>query len=150
MPLIYLTFSFVYVKKENGQKWYRNTPIHNRSMISFSASPPATFIAYDLFCRDAFSHVQERRFCINPNVGFVHQLQASRLFTHRAKSLIFWLNKLIFKRLGYVCTYDCCMMIQHPPLDAYNEESSKTYGCEQNCRRSYACVLKLFLFQKWE
>uniref|UniRef100_A0A672Q9I7 Tyrosine-protein phosphatase domain-containing protein n=1 Tax=Sinocyclocheilus grahami TaxID=75366 RepID=A0A672Q9I7_SINGR len=24
---------------------------------------------------DAFSHVQERRFCINPNVGFVHQLQ---------------------------------------------------------------------------
>ncbi|CAB1426789.1 unnamed protein product [Pleuronectes platessa] len=25
--------------------------------------------------RDAFSHVQERRFCINPNVGFVHQLQ---------------------------------------------------------------------------
>uniref|UniRef100_A0A674BZ77 Serine/threonine/tyrosine interacting protein n=1 Tax=Salmo trutta TaxID=8032 RepID=A0A674BZ77_SALTR len=27
------------------------------------------------FCRDAFSHVQERRFCINPNVGFVHQLQ---------------------------------------------------------------------------
>ncbi|KAJ3593716.1 hypothetical protein NHX12_006050, partial [Muraenolepis orangiensis] len=26
--------------------------------------------------RDAFSHVQERRFCINPNVGFVHQLQA--------------------------------------------------------------------------
>jgi len=26
-------------------------------------------------CRDAFSHVQERRFCINPNVGFVHQLQ---------------------------------------------------------------------------
>uniref|UniRef100_A0A4W5LF89 Serine/threonine/tyrosine interacting protein n=1 Tax=Hucho hucho TaxID=62062 RepID=A0A4W5LF89_9TELE len=28
-----------------------------------------------LFYRDAFSHVQERRFCINPNVGFVHQLQ---------------------------------------------------------------------------
>uniref|UniRef100_A0A8C8IFX5 Tyrosine-protein phosphatase domain-containing protein n=1 Tax=Oncorhynchus tshawytscha TaxID=74940 RepID=A0A8C8IFX5_ONCTS len=27
------------------------------------------------FYRDAFSHVQERRFCINPNVGFVHQLQ---------------------------------------------------------------------------
>uniref|UniRef100_A0A3B5Q2L7 Serine/threonine/tyrosine interacting protein n=1 Tax=Xiphophorus maculatus TaxID=8083 RepID=A0A3B5Q2L7_XIPMA len=25
--------------------------------------------------RDAFSYVQERRFCINPNVGFVHQLQ---------------------------------------------------------------------------
>uniref|UniRef100_A0A673FM14 Serine/threonine/tyrosine-interacting protein A-like n=1 Tax=Sinocyclocheilus rhinocerous TaxID=307959 RepID=A0A673FM14_9TELE len=25
--------------------------------------------------RDAFSHVQERRFCINPNIGFVHQLQ---------------------------------------------------------------------------
>uniref|UniRef100_A0A3P9JZ36 Serine/threonine/tyrosine interacting protein n=1 Tax=Oryzias latipes TaxID=8090 RepID=A0A3P9JZ36_ORYLA len=25
--------------------------------------------------RDAFTHVQERRFCINPNVGFVHQLQ---------------------------------------------------------------------------
>ncbi|XP_005986544.1 serine/threonine/tyrosine-interacting protein isoform X2 [Latimeria chalumnae] len=25
--------------------------------------------------RDAFTYVQERRFCINPNVGFVHQLQ---------------------------------------------------------------------------
>uniref|UniRef100_A0A3Q3E6X7 Serine/threonine/tyrosine interacting protein n=1 Tax=Hippocampus comes TaxID=109280 RepID=A0A3Q3E6X7_HIPCM len=25
--------------------------------------------------RDAFSHIQERRFCINPNMGFVHQLQ---------------------------------------------------------------------------
>ncbi|XP_061820373.1 serine/threonine/tyrosine-interacting protein isoform X2 [Nerophis lumbriciformis] len=25
--------------------------------------------------RDAFSHIQERRFCINPNVGFVHQLE---------------------------------------------------------------------------
>uniref|UniRef100_A0A8C1W4M0 Serine/threonine/tyrosine interacting protein n=2 Tax=Cyprinus carpio TaxID=7962 RepID=A0A8C1W4M0_CYPCA len=30
---------------------------------------------YLLSYRDAFSHVQERRFCINPNVGFVHQLQ---------------------------------------------------------------------------
>ncbi|KAF3686254.1 Serine/threonine/tyrosine-interacting protein [Channa argus] len=28
-----------------------------------------------VYPRDAFSHVQERRFCINPNVGFVHQLQ---------------------------------------------------------------------------
>ncbi|XP_014639738.1 PREDICTED: serine/threonine/tyrosine-interacting protein isoform X2 [Ceratotherium simum simum] len=25
--------------------------------------------------RDAFAYVQERRFCINPNAGFVHQLQ---------------------------------------------------------------------------
>ncbi|XP_048393522.1 serine/threonine/tyrosine-interacting protein isoform X7 [Stegostoma tigrinum] len=25
--------------------------------------------------RDAFTYVQERRFCINPNAGFVHQLQ---------------------------------------------------------------------------
>lgn len=31
--------------------------------------------------RDAFSHVQERRFCINPNVGFVHQLQV-QIKTH--------------------------------------------------------------------
>ncbi|NXX65257.1 STYX protein, partial [Spizella passerina] len=28
-----------------------------------------------LFLRDAFTYVQERRFCINPNAGFVHQLQ---------------------------------------------------------------------------
>ncbi|XP_061621775.1 serine/threonine/tyrosine-interacting protein isoform X2 [Phyllopteryx taeniolatus] len=25
--------------------------------------------------REAFNHIQERRFCINPNLGFVHQLQ---------------------------------------------------------------------------
>ncbi|KAM9073896.1 serine/threonine/tyrosine-interacting protein-like [Megaptera novaeangliae] len=25
--------------------------------------------------RDAFAYIQERRFCINPNAGFVHQLQ---------------------------------------------------------------------------
>ncbi|XP_072424824.1 serine/threonine/tyrosine-interacting protein isoform X2 [Chiloscyllium punctatum] len=28
-----------------------------------------------LLLRDAFTYVQERRFCINPNAGFVHQLQ---------------------------------------------------------------------------
>lgn len=39
--------------------------------------PFATLTTHVWFCRDAFSHVQERRFCINPNVGFVHQLQAS-------------------------------------------------------------------------
>uniref|UniRef100_A0A3Q3VQA9 Tyrosine-protein phosphatase domain-containing protein n=1 Tax=Mola mola TaxID=94237 RepID=A0A3Q3VQA9_MOLML len=39
----------------------------------FSAT--ATVITYGSLGRDAFSHVQERRFCINPNVGFVHQLQ---------------------------------------------------------------------------
>lgn len=35
------------------------------------------------FCRDAFSHVQERRFCINPNVGFVHQLQVGSCVSSR-------------------------------------------------------------------
>lgn len=39
--------------------------------------PFATLTTHVWFYRDAFSHVQERRFCINPNVGFVHQLQAS-------------------------------------------------------------------------
>lgn len=55
------------------------------SVCSYLTAPvPAPDVKLDFFnfltlscslCRDAFSHVQERRFCINPNVGFVHQLQ---------------------------------------------------------------------------
>lgn len=45
--------------------------------------PFAPLTSHVSFYRDAFSHVQERRFCINPNVGFVHQLQASRLHLHQ-------------------------------------------------------------------
>uniref|UniRef100_A0A3Q4M4G5 Serine/threonine/tyrosine interacting protein n=1 Tax=Neolamprologus brichardi TaxID=32507 RepID=A0A3Q4M4G5_NEOBR len=41
--------------------------------------------------REAFSHVQERRFCINPNVGFVHQLQEYEAI---------YLAKLTIKRMS--------------------------------------------------
>uniref|UniRef100_A0A4W6FUM9 Serine/threonine/tyrosine interacting protein n=1 Tax=Lates calcarifer TaxID=8187 RepID=A0A4W6FUM9_LATCA len=50
--------------------------VHGNAGISRSVSEAV--IVTLLSCsphRDAFSHVQERRFCINPNVGFVHQLQ---------------------------------------------------------------------------
>lgn len=46
-------------------------------LFFFFFLPFATLTTHLSFYRDAFSHVQERRFCINPNVGFVHQLQAS-------------------------------------------------------------------------
>ncbi|KAF0043379.1 hypothetical protein F2P81_004716 [Scophthalmus maximus] len=44
---------------------------------TFSAALVIAYLmeTFGMKYRDAFSHVQERRFCINPNVGFVHQLQ---------------------------------------------------------------------------
>ncbi|NXW30729.1 STYX protein, partial [Phaetusa simplex] len=47
---------------------------------SFTNTFAALVIAYIMETfgvkyRDAFTYVQERRFCINPNAGFVHQLQ---------------------------------------------------------------------------
>uniref|UniRef100_A0A8C9YGE1 Serine/threonine/tyrosine interacting protein n=1 Tax=Sander lucioperca TaxID=283035 RepID=A0A8C9YGE1_SANLU len=47
--------------------------VHGNAGISRSGCG-CNLLLYSLY-RDAFSHVQERRFCINPNVGFVHQLQ---------------------------------------------------------------------------
>ncbi|NXJ04007.1 STYX protein, partial [Odontophorus gujanensis] len=49
-------------------------------LASVSLSRAALVIAYIMETfgvkyRDAFTYVQERRFCINPNAGFVHQLQ---------------------------------------------------------------------------
>ncbi|NXY48158.1 STYX protein, partial [Ceuthmochares aereus] len=45
--------------------------------FSFSAALVIAYImeTFGLKYRDAFTYVQERRFCINPNAGFVHQLQ---------------------------------------------------------------------------
>ncbi|XP_033961990.1 serine/threonine/tyrosine-interacting protein isoform X2 [Pseudochaenichthys georgianus] len=51
--------------------------LHGNAGISRSAALVIAYLmeTFGMKYRDAFSHVQERRFCINPNVGFVHQLQ---------------------------------------------------------------------------
>ncbi|KAG8449190.1 hypothetical protein GDO86_016026 [Hymenochirus boettgeri] len=51
--------------------------IHGNAGISRSAAVVIAYImeTFGLKYRDAFTYVQERRFCINPNAGFVHQLQ---------------------------------------------------------------------------
>uniref|UniRef100_A0A8C7MXW1 Serine/threonine/tyrosine interacting protein n=1 Tax=Oncorhynchus kisutch TaxID=8019 RepID=A0A8C7MXW1_ONCKI len=51
--------------------------VHGNAGISRSAALVIAYLmeTFGIKYRDAFSHVQERRFCINPNVGFVHQLQ---------------------------------------------------------------------------
>ncbi|CAG02339.1 unnamed protein product, partial [Tetraodon nigroviridis] len=53
--------------------------VHGNAGISRSAALVIAYLmeTFGIKYRDAFSHVQERRFCINPNVGFVHQLQAT-------------------------------------------------------------------------
>uniref|UniRef100_A0A8C4IL61 Serine/threonine/tyrosine interacting protein n=1 Tax=Dicentrarchus labrax TaxID=13489 RepID=A0A8C4IL61_DICLA len=55
--------------------------VHGNAGISRSAALVIAYLmeTFGMKYRDAFSHVQERRFCINPNVGFVHQLQVSPL-----------------------------------------------------------------------
>uniref|UniRef100_A0A3Q3VQB3 Uncharacterized protein n=1 Tax=Mola mola TaxID=94237 RepID=A0A3Q3VQB3_MOLML len=61
------------------QLWHLNDTvlIHGNAGISRSAALVIAYLmeTFGMKYRDAFSHVQERRFCINPNVGFVHQLQ---------------------------------------------------------------------------
>ncbi|VTJ77904.1 Hypothetical predicted protein [Marmota monax] len=51
--------------------------VHGNAGISRSAAFVIAYImeTFGVKYRDAFAYVQERRFCINPNAGFVHQLQ---------------------------------------------------------------------------
>ncbi|KAM8876391.1 serine/threonine/tyrosine-interacting protein isoform 1-T1 [Synchiropus picturatus] len=51
--------------------------VHGNAGISRSAALVIAYLmeTFGIKYRDAFSHIQERRFCINPNIGFVHQLQ---------------------------------------------------------------------------
>ncbi|XP_037103832.1 serine/threonine/tyrosine-interacting protein isoform X1 [Syngnathus acus] len=51
--------------------------VHGNAGISRSAALVIAYLmeTFGMKYRDAFSHIQERRFCINPNMGFVHQLQ---------------------------------------------------------------------------
>ncbi|RLV98278.1 hypothetical protein DV515_00010935 [Chloebia gouldiae] len=53
--------------------------VHGNAGISRSAALVIAYImeTFGVKYRDAFTYVQERRFCINPNAGFVHQLQNS-------------------------------------------------------------------------
>ena len=52
-------------------------------------------------CRDAFHYVQQRRFCINPNEGFVQQLMVSDEFVGCAH-----ITQVIFMRhKGSQCWY---------------------------------------------
>uniref|UniRef100_A0A3B3BZ26 Serine/threonine/tyrosine interacting protein n=1 Tax=Oryzias melastigma TaxID=30732 RepID=A0A3B3BZ26_ORYME len=58
-------------------KLKRKVLVHGNAGISRSAALVIAYLmeTFGMKYRDAFTHVQERRFCINPNVGFVHQLQ---------------------------------------------------------------------------
>ncbi|KAM9577773.1 LOW QUALITY PROTEIN: serine/threonine/tyrosine-interacting protein-like [Trichechus inunguis] len=51
--------------------------VHGNAGISRSAAFVIAYIieTFGMKYRDAFAYVQERRFCINPNTEFVHQLQ---------------------------------------------------------------------------
>ncbi|KAL4656250.1 serine/threonine/tyrosine-interacting protein [Arapaima gigas] len=51
--------------------------IHGNAGISRSAALVIAYLmeTFGIKYREAFTYVQERRFCINPNVGFVHQMQ---------------------------------------------------------------------------
>ncbi|KAF5915317.1 hypothetical protein HPG69_012009 [Diceros bicornis minor] len=55
--------------------------VHGNAGISRSAAFVIAYImeTFGVKYRDAFAYVQERRFCINPNAGFVHQLQNTKL-----------------------------------------------------------------------
>ncbi|XP_045721515.1 serine/threonine/tyrosine-interacting protein-like [Mirounga angustirostris] len=55
--------------------------VHGNAGISRSAAFVIAYImeTFGMKYRDAFAYVQERRFCINPNAGFVHQLQVTSL-----------------------------------------------------------------------
>ncbi|XP_055291464.1 serine/threonine/tyrosine-interacting protein isoform X3 [Moschus berezovskii] len=55
--------------------------VHGNAGISRSAAFVIAYImeTFGMKYRDAFAYVQERRFCINPNAGFVHQLQGIKL-----------------------------------------------------------------------
>ncbi|KAF4017010.1 hypothetical protein G4228_009089 [Cervus hanglu yarkandensis] len=72
--------------KPNFQQLFRylvldiaDNPVEN--IIRFFPMVSAAFViayimeTFGMKYRDAFAYVQERRFCINPNAGFVHQLQ---------------------------------------------------------------------------
>ncbi|XP_064601510.1 serine/threonine/tyrosine-interacting protein A-like [Liolophura sinensis] len=50
--------------------------VHGNAGISRSAALVIAYIMekYGLCYKDAFGYVQQRRFCINPNEGFAHQL----------------------------------------------------------------------------
>uniref|UniRef100_A0A8C0EZR3 Serine/threonine/tyrosine interacting protein n=1 Tax=Bubo bubo TaxID=30461 RepID=A0A8C0EZR3_BUBBB len=56
---------------------WRKVLVHGNAGISRSAALVIAYImeTFGVKYRDAFTYVQERRFCINPNAGFVHQLQ---------------------------------------------------------------------------
>ncbi|KAL4630379.1 serine/threonine/tyrosine-interacting protein-like [Arapaima gigas] len=68
-----VTKEFIDGSLHNGGK----VLVHGNAGISRSAALVIAYLmeTFGVKYREAFSHVQERRFCINPNVGFVHQLQ---------------------------------------------------------------------------
>ncbi|CAH2329012.1 serine threonine tyrosine-interacting [Pelobates cultripes] len=68
-----MTKEFIDGCLQNGGK----VLIHGNAGISRSAALVIAYImeTFGIKYREAFTYVQERRFCINPNAGFVHQLQ---------------------------------------------------------------------------
>uniref|UniRef100_A0A8C0WGW3 Serine/threonine/tyrosine-interacting protein n=1 Tax=Castor canadensis TaxID=51338 RepID=A0A8C0WGW3_CASCN len=71
-----MTKEFIDGSLQNGGK----VLVHGNAGISRSAAFVIAYImeTFGMKYRDAFAYVQERRFCINPNAGFVHQLQSKR------------------------------------------------------------------------
>lgn len=69
---------FQKVKAFINESFARNGKVlvHGNAGMSRSASLVIAYIMekYGLSYRDAFAHVQQKRFCINPNEGFVQQL----------------------------------------------------------------------------
>jgi serine/threonine/tyrosine-interacting protein len=70
-----MTKEFIEGTLQNGGK----VLVHGNAWISRSAAFVTAYITetFGMKYKAAFAYVQERRFCINPNAGFVHQLQPS-------------------------------------------------------------------------
>ncbi|XP_027425849.1 serine/threonine/tyrosine-interacting protein isoform X2 [Zalophus californianus] len=64
--------------------------VHGNAGISRSAAFVIAYImeTFGMKYRDAFAYVQERRFCINPNAGFVHQLQPFMIINNIGRSIL--------------------------------------------------------------
>lgn len=78
--------------------------VHGNAGISRSAAFVIAYImeTFGMKYRDAFTYVQDRRFCINPNAGFVHQLQEYEAI-YLAKLTIQMMSPLQIERSLTVC-----------------------------------------------
>uniref|UniRef100_A0A8C6D9I1 Serine/threonine/tyrosine-interacting protein n=1 Tax=Moschus moschiferus TaxID=68415 RepID=A0A8C6D9I1_MOSMO len=101
--------------------------VHGNAGISRSAAFVIAYImeTFGMKYRDAFAYVQERRFCINPNAGFVHQLQGI---------------KLNLQSSFYIC--EELVPEPHTPLYALAMESKSYIKCHSTVSSVYLWVLR--------